>query len=197
MKRILLVLIIISSTSHAQEERLSISSHFGYSISSKLFASWADLRATFNAGVEIRKQIGKKGIYLQTGIRWNEFGWRQRYSTFDWNGESWELNDLDIKSTYFYLTLPLIATYKFKKLVPGLTLSAGPQLSVYMFRKGKINEDLEPTPANWETSIFNFNAHFAVGYEHNLGEKWILGGELYSNAIFPIGVTPLKRIIWE
>ena len=124
--------------------------------------------------------MGQEGFYLQSGIRWNEYGWSQTVQSYVWNGGTYDVSQDDIKITFFYLTLPLIATYKFKKNVPGLTLSTGPQMSLFMFNKINGNITSDPWPP-----FFNFSAHFSLGYEHNLGDKWIVGGEAFSNLIFP------------
>ncbi|NOQ74930.1 MAG: outer membrane beta-barrel protein [Crocinitomix sp.] len=180
MKRILLVLIILNSTAYAQDERYSISAHFGHSLSGWLYSD-TDLRSCFNAGIEVRRQLKQSGLYLQTGLRWNEYGFGDTIQSYIWNGEDYDVSQDEIKLTFFYFTVPLIATYKFNKAVPGLTISAGPQMSVFLFQKSNIN-GLVSFDSGYNR-ILNFSTYFSMGYEHNIGDRWILGGEAYSNFI--------------
>lgn len=186
MKRVLIFLIILSATSYAQEEPYSLSSHFGYSLSNSMYANGqTDLKSTFNAGIEIRKQISQKGFHLQSGIRWNEYGFRDLFESFILWDDYAEVVNIDYRSTSFYLSIPLIATYKFKKTIPGLTLSAGPQVSFYLFNKSRYNEDINFYISNYHP-LLNLGLYFSAGYEHTIGERWIIGGEAYSNLNLPV-----------
>ena len=64
--------------------------------------------STSITGVEVRRQLGQKGFYLQSGIRLNGFGWKYRHPVNESN------NIYKSKVTFF--AIPLIATYKFKKI---------------------------------------------------------------------------------
>lgn len=184
MKQLALFLLILSSTCQAQDEQLSVSAHFGYSLSELMFSyDELDFRSTYNAGIEIRKRLGESQFFLQTGLRWNEFGWSQwirSWVEFD----SYYITSLDrYKFTYFFASIPIITTYKFKKGIPGLTLSAGPQVSFPLFHKTKVNDDISFSPPH--QPALNFSTHFALGYEHQIRDNWILAGDLYTNLLFP------------
>jgi hypothetical protein len=184
MRQLLFVLLIVCSAAHAQEGRYWIKAHFGYSVSNWMGTGIeTQPRSTFNAGVEIQRRIGQSGFHLQSGLRWNEYGFRQMYETYIYNGEYYDVEDVDFRSTSYFLTLPFIVSYKFKEVLPGLNLSAGPQLSLYMFSKSKRNKDLNLH--RWLFPPFNLGLHSAIGYERAIGERWMLGGELYSNFHFP------------
>jgi hypothetical protein len=80
-----------------------------------------------------------------------------------------------------FVTIPFIATYKFNKIVKGITLSAGPQFSFLSFRKWK--QDGSTLSSQWDLPDFAFSLYYAIGYERNIAERWILGGEVFSNLI--------------
>lgn len=184
MKKLLILLTILCSTSYAQEGRYSLRVHLGYGITNVLFPTVGEPKPAYNAGIEIRRQTKNPNFYLQTGIRWNEYGYKYDTQLAIWNGEYHELIDATFKSTHFYVSIPLIATYKSEKIIPGLTVSFGPQLSVYTFSKWGYNNDF--SFSSGQESILNLGVHSAVGYERNLSEKWLLGGEIYSNINLPI-----------
>lgn len=175
----------IKQKNNPKNEKYSISSHFGYSLSQPIHWDYqTDYRSTFNAGIEIRKQIGQKGFYLQSGIRWNEYGYKETSYYYNSNSEGYTIQAIEHKSTSFFLTIPLIATYKFNKIAPGFTVSAGPQMSFYMFSKKKNNDETYFIKNN--DPLLNLGIHFSTGYEHYINENWIIGGEVYSNLNFPI-----------
>ena len=182
----LLIFIFISSSCCAQTESNSLSAHFGYSMSNLLWTDGTKLKSTFNAGIEVRHQIKQSLFHLQSGIRWNEYGFRDQVTEYIWYTENVTINEIDYKSTSFYLTVPLITTYKFKKHIPGLTFSAGPQLSFYMFNKSRLNDDITFSVSN-SKPLLNLGFYFATGYEHNINDNWIIGGEAYSNINLPMG----------
>lgn len=193
---LLFVFYFISFTGNAQGDPLSISANIGYGFSNQLeFNGYTELRSAYNAGIEVRKQVGQKGLYLQTGVRWNEYGYRYIYQTVDWSSGFAELVDVDYRSTSFFLTIPLIATYKLKAGIPGLTFSAGPQISYYVTTKRRLNGELSYVSGN--QSAFNLGAHVSTGYERKIAENWILGGELYTNFNFPIGETYASQNVFN
>ena len=186
MKRLLFFLLIVSSTSFAQDERLSVSAHLGYSLSNHLYVSdETDFRSTFNAGFEMRKQIAESSFYLQTGLRWNEYGFRDMLVSCVSEEGYYFCDDIDYRVTYFFLSIPAIAIYKFKKIVPGLTLSAGPQLSVYVTDKTYSNGEINFGGFGYPR--LSLSSHFSLGYEKNIGDKWLIGVETFSNINYPIG----------
>lgn len=185
MKILFLSLILISSISFAQTEQLSASAHIGYSMSNLLYNGGStNIKGAYNAGIEIRKQISEKGFFFQTGIRWNEYAFRNHTIIFISNSEHYGGITVPYENTSFYLTIPLITTYKFKKSFPGITLSAGPQMSFYLFSKTIINA--EKRFYNAGNTIPNLGFHAAIGYEKNIGDNWIIGADIYSNTNFPI-----------
>lgn len=180
MKQLFLVILLMSSIAHAQTERYTLGTHFGFGLSDLTNYPFSDIsslnntfRHTFSSGLEIRRKMGETGFHLQSGIRWNGYGWRSSISS---NGK------LTISATNLsFVTIPLIATYKFNKALKGITLSAGPQFSFLSFRQWK--EDGTALSSQWDVPDLAFSVYYAVGYERNIAEKWIIGGEIYSNLI--------------
>lgn len=181
----LIVLLLINSNCYAQIESNSISAHIGYSLSNALWTNGTNLKPTYNAGIEFRHQLKESGFHLQTGIRWNEYGFKSELTEYIWYPDGAVTNHIDFESTSFFITLPLITTYKFKKTVPGLTLSTGPQLSYYLFNKSKFNNNINFSVLNYKP-LFNLGFYVATGYEYSLNYKWIIGGEAYSNINLPL-----------
>lgn len=142
------------------------------------------LKSTFNAGLEFRKRIKSSNFHIQSGLRWNEYGFRYSfYNCLDQEGYM-ICEYVDASITVFFASIPAIFTYKFQKFVPGLTLSVGPQLSVYINDKSVHNED--KSWGGYGYPPLSLSSHFSLGYEKNIGEKWLLGVETYSNLNFPI-----------
>lgn len=185
MKTLLLFLIICSNC-YAQNGSNSLSAHIGYSMSNLLWTDGTKLKPTYNAGIEFRHQIKESGFHLQSGIRWNEYGFRDQLTEYIWYPDGLVTNNIDFESTSFFITLPIITTYKFTKIVPGLTLSAGPQLSYYLFNKSKVNGNITFSVSNYKPRL-NLGFYFASGYEHAISHNWVIGGEVYSNINHPIG----------
>ncbi len=203
--------LMLSSVSFAQTERYSISATSAYALSDFTLSHYdyynpdnpysTDLRSTFNAGIEVRRQFGNKGLFLQSGFRWLGYGWKHTHNYTEWNGSVLE-DAVNVNTTNLsYVTIPLIATYKFQKVIPGLTISSGAQFSLMSFRKWK--QDGAVLTSQWDMSDQSFSFYFSLGYEHELGERLLLGGELFSNLLhenvynFGVGISAryiIKRI---
>jgi hypothetical protein len=184
MKHIIIIIVLCCFNSFGQEERRSISATFCYGFTDWMHTQSTGLIGSFNAGIEIRQQLKSSGFYVQTGLRWNEYGYSDEGINYSWTGEGFDMVAYDYRATHFYLTIPIIATYKLKKIIQGLTFSAGPQFSFYTFTKSGFNDDLAFHTGRAEIS--NLGVFSSLGYEKNIGDHWILGGEVYSNFNFPI-----------
>ena len=198
MKYLLTFLIISTSICYAQDEHYSINAHLGYGLSNSMFNGGStELKPTYNAGVEIRRQLGQKGLFLQTGLRWNEYGYRDRTIVYISNNEHNGLITVNYKETSFFLTLPIITTYKFEKALTGLTFSVGPQVSFDLFSKYVYGDDVHFGKSY--SQIVNLAFYSSVGYEHNIGKNWIIGTEIFSNlipkSVYNFGVGLSSRYI--
>jgi hypothetical protein len=186
-----LISLIVTTGVFAQNERYSISVTSAYALSdftnrhqdyinpNSTYST--DFRSTFNAGIEVRRQFGNKGFFLQSGFKWLGYGWKHTHNYSEWNGSAFE-DAVNVNTTNLsYFTIPLIATYKFQRVIPGLTMSAGPQFSFVEFRKWK--QDGEVLTADWIVPDLSMSMCFSLGYELELTERWLLGGELFSNLL--------------
>lgn len=186
MRQLLLIVILIGTNVLSQSEQFSVSAHLGYGFSNSMWnGGGTNLRSTFNAGVEFRKRIKSSNFHFQSGFRWNEYGFRHAYQSCIEQDGYFICEDVDARITIFFASIPAIFTYKFQKGIPGLTISAGPQISVYVTDKSIHNDDI-----NWRGygyPPFSLSTHYSLGYEKKIGEKWMLGIESYSNLNFPIG----------
>ena len=189
IKHLFLLLTALSTSAFAQNERYSISSHLGYALSDGTNYYYyyspdvnpTDLRSTFSTGLEIRRQMGQKGFYLQSGIRLNGYGWRYKLTFIDPNTNDENINVYTTNLSV--LTIPLTATYKFNKIIPGLTISAGPQIGLLSHRKWQKNNN--KLASQWNRISPQYSAFFSLGYEHNINNRWILGGAAFSNLVLP------------
>lgn len=177
----MLFLFIFGSISYAQTDRYSIKTHINYTLSN-MMTSGQDFRSTFNAGVEVRRRIGQNGFHLQSGIRWNEFGYGALLTSFLWNGVTYVEHVNYYKITRFYISLPVIATWKWQEKVPGFTISAGTQLSFLVLRKTTVDKEVNFYTGDYLPQCI---AHFSIGYERALNDRWFLGIEACTNAILP------------
>lgn len=208
-KFFVLISLMLSSVSFAQTERYSISVTSAYALSDYTYIHQdyynsnnpysTDLRSTSNAGLEIRRQFGQKGLFLQSGFRWLGYGWKHTNNYSEWNGTD-SIDAGNINTTNLsYLTIPLIATYKFQKVIPGLTISSGAQFSLLSFRKWK--QDGTVLTSEWNMPDQSVNFYFSLGYENDLSERLILGGELFSNLmlrnVYNFGVGISARYIFK
>lgn len=175
----------------AQNERYSISTAAAYALSDFTYIHYdyhnpnstysTDLRSTFNAGFEVRRQFGQKGFFLQSGLRWLGYGWKHTHNYSEWNGSSYE-DAINVNTTNLsYLTIPLTATYKFQKGLPGVTISSGAQFSLIEYRKWK--QDGTVLTTNWSAPDFSLSWYFSLGYERELAKNWLIGAELFSNLL--------------
>lgn len=184
VKSLLLPLLILSSMSYGQTERYSLRAHLDYSESNRItVGGHEDFRSTFNLGVEVRRRMGQKGFYLQSGIRWNEFGFASLMTSYIWNGVT-HVGQVDYyRSTHFFVSIPCIATWKCQKKLTGVTFSLGPQLSFLILRKSKYDNETN----FYSDREIHLSGHFSIGYERPLNDKWLIGAEVISNAVIPDG----------
>ncbi|MFD1553999.1 outer membrane beta-barrel protein [Putridiphycobacter roseus] len=187
MKQIFLFFIIFNSVSYGQSEQYSLAGHFGYALSnlsqyySYVQVNKTECKSTYNIGIELRRQIGQKGIYLQSGIRLTGYGWKNSPVYYNWSStEIIETTNVNTTNLSF-VSIPLIATFKFSKIIPGLTISSGPQISLFSFRKWKQNGDV--LSSQWSLPDLAFSVFLSLGYEYKISNTWILGTEVYSNLI--------------
>ncbi len=164
----------------SEREQRSVSAHLGYGVSNSLWYE-TDLKPTFNAGIELRRQINQGRTYLQYGIRWNEYGYSETFQSFIWNGEYYDIQKSENKSTSFFLTAPLIFTFKSDQ---GITFSTGPQLSFYLFSKSNYGNEINFHGGDYP--LLNFGLYCSTGYEYQVNSRWIIGGEVYTNLNFPL-----------
>lgn len=208
-KFLVLISLLLSSVSFAQNERYSINATSAYALSDFTYIHQdynnpdnpysTDLRSTYNAGLEIRRQFGNKGLFLQSGFRWLGYGWKHTHNYTEWNGSAFE-DAVNVNTTNLsYLTIPLIVTYKFQKGIPGLTISSGLQYSLLSFRKWK--QDGATLTSEWNMPDKSYSFYFALGYENELSERLLLGGELFSNLmlrnVYNFGVGISARYIFK
>ena len=185
MKHLLFLITFLNLNAFAQDERMSMSAHIGYCMSNTLFSETAQSNFCYNAGIELRHRLGVSNFFLQSGIRWNEYGFQDMHNEYIVDGSNTIVNRYMHESTIFLLSIPIITTYKLKSFIPGLTISAGPQLSFYMFSKSEGYDDVIFSSGNYAPTSLSF--HTSVGYEYAISEKWIFGAEVNSNFNFPIG----------
>lgn len=186
MRQLLLIVLLIGTKALSQSEQLSVSTHLGYGFSNSMWNNGAtNFRSTLNAGIEFRKRIKASNFHFQSGLRWNEYGFQQDILSCPQFEGYFQCEDINYRVTIFMASIPAIFSYKFQKFVPGLTLSVGPQLSVYINDKSVHNED--KSWGGYGYPPLSLSSHFSLGYEKNIGEKWLLGVETYSNLNFPIG----------
>jgi len=100
---------------------------------------------------------------------------------FFWSSEGLVETANNNTSNISFFTIPLIATYKFQKIIPGLTVSAGPQIALFSYRKWKQNGDVLAT--QWAMPDFAVYGFASLGYEHQLNDQWIIGAETFLNVV--------------
>jgi hypothetical protein len=137
-------------------------------------------RFSTSAGLEIKHSLYKNKIYIESRLDFIDRGFKVNQHIFDIYG-----NDLGLvksKEIEYYLSLPIIVSYKFK----GIIIGVGPYINYYLARRYIVNGKLISTDKNYQHKNILFGVQCYLGYEMRLSNNLLLSFDGYVNPTFSI-----------
>jgi hypothetical protein len=137
-------------------------------------------RFSTNAGLEIRHGLFKNKIFIESGLNFIDRGYKVNQQTIDINGNNIEL--MKSKEIEYYLSLPIIVSYKFK----GIFIGAGPNINYFLARRFIVDGKLISADSSYQKNTIIFGGQCFLGYEMGLSDNLLISFDGYVNLTFKV-----------